>query len=79
MNIFIIAIVMFFADPNRPAWLEDSVEIKTQDGVPLRFTTKEKCLTYVDTHLSKLTEFGKAQYPDAVTVKSIYCVERKVL
>jgi hypothetical protein len=76
MKIFIIAIVMFFSDPNRPGWLNDSVEIGTAGGKQLFFKTEKECFTYVDKHLEGLKQFGKSRYPDAVAVKTIYCVER---
>ena len=76
MKIFIIAIVMFFADIDRPSWLNDSVEITTANGKPLFFKTKEQCITYVDKNLEDLKQFAKSHYPSALAVKTIYCVER---
>jgi len=76
MNIFIIAIVMFFSDPNRPYWLNDSVEIKTYKNQPLYFKSENDCIKYIDDNLEVLKSFGKHTYPSALAVKSIYCVKK---
>ena len=77
-KVFLIAIVMFFADPTRPYWLNDSVEIDSEGGKPLYFKTDQECMSYVDKHIEGLKLFGMSHYSDAVAVKTIYCVEREV-
>ena len=46
-NVFIIAIVMFWADA-KDTPLNDSVEIKWLDGKPLYFMTPEECGAYLE-------------------------------
>ena len=64
-KVFIIAIVMWWADP--PATpTKDSVEITHKHGLPLYFATQQECFNHVDDNI-----------PTAHTVKSIYCLERE--
>ena len=75
-KVFIIAIVMWWANPiDTPT--NDSVEIKWLDGKPLYFETVEECGNHIDDNLQALKEYGKAVYPTAHTVKTIYCIETK--
>tara|TARA_Y100001937_G_C7034272_1_gene291539 strand:+ start:103 stop:360 length:258 start_codon:yes stop_codon:yes gene_type:complete len=74
-KIFVIAIVMWWADPTTtPA--NDSVEITHLHGQPLYFKTIKDCGVHIDNNLQALKEYGKFVYPTAHTVKTIYCVER---
>ena len=75
-NVFIIAIVMFWADA-KDTPLNDSVEIKWLDGKPLYFMTPEECGTHIDDNFEELKKYGKSVYPTAHTVKTIYCVKRQ--
>ena len=77
MKVFIIAIVMWWADPTmRPA--DDSVEIKTLFGKPLYFQTMEACFDHVDENLEALKGFGRAYYPTSNAVARILCVEKEL-
>ena len=75
-KVFIIAIVMWWADPTAPP-VNDSVEIKWLDGKPLYFETVEACTDHIDENFEALKDYGKSVYPSAHTVKTIYCLERK--
>ena len=75
-GVFIIAIVMWWADPTSTP-INDSVEIKFLDGKPLYFMTKKECGDHIDENLQALKDYGKYVYPTAHTVKSIYCIETK--
>ena len=75
-KVFIIAIVMFWADPTATPE-NNAIEIKWLDGKPLYFETIEACGDHIDENLDALKEFGKVSFPTAHTVKTIYCLERK--
>tara|TARA_R100000231_G_scaffold138786_2_gene118044 strand:+ start:3735 stop:3989 length:255 start_codon:yes stop_codon:yes gene_type:complete len=75
-KVFIIAIIMWWADITQTP-LNDSVEVKWLHGEPLYFLTEEECFAHIDENLEALTEFGKATYPTAHTVKTILCVEQE--
>ena len=75
-KVFIIAIVMFWADASQTP-TEDSVEITHKHGLPLYFATQQECFNHVDDNIDALKEYGKAVFPTAHTVKSIYCLERE--
>ena len=75
-KVFIIAIVMFWADASQTP-TEDSVEITHKHGLPLYFLTQQECFDHVDDNIDALKEYGKAVFPTAHTVKSIYCLERE--
>ena len=72
MKEFIILIVMFFADPHYSG--DDSVRVLSHYGKPLVFNTVQDCEKWIDNDLENLIAFGKAYFPEAVTVKSIMCV-----
>jgi len=75
-KVFIIAIVMWWADPiNTPS--NDSVEITHLHGKPLYFKTIKDCTKHVDNNLKALKEYGMYVYPTAHTVKTIYCLEKE--
>ena len=76
MKVFIIAIVLWWGDPLQMP-VNDSVEVETLHGKPLFFTTEEECYEHIDTNLEALKAFGRAVYPTANAVKSIYCIERE--
>ena len=78
MKIFIIAIVMFWADTSQTPE-KDAYEITMRDGLPLQFASRQKCFEFVDENFVVLTEFGHQQFPTADAVKYIYCVERAAL
>lgn len=75
MTKFIIAVVMFWANPADIPF-NDAIELSTYKGKPLYFKTKTECIKYVDDNLQLLKDFGHASYPTADAVKTIYCVER---
>ena len=75
-KVFIIAIVMFWADPTATPE-NNAIEIKWLDGQPLYFMSVEECGKHIDDNFEKLKEYGKSVYPTAHTVKTIYCVERE--
>tara|TARA_Y100000816_G_scaffold140188_1_gene99295 strand:- start:240 stop:497 length:258 start_codon:yes stop_codon:yes gene_type:complete len=75
-KVFIIAIVMWWADPTATP-TKDSVEITHKHGLPLYFATQQECFNHVDDNIDALKEYGKAVFPTAHTVKSIYCLERE--
>ena len=75
-KIFIIAIVMWWADPSATP-VNDAVEIKWLDGKPLYFMTEEECSNHVNENIQALKDYGKSQFPTAHTVKTIYCLERE--
>ena len=75
-KVFIIAIVMFWADASQTP-TEDSVEITHKHVLPLYFLTQQECFDHVDDNIDALKEYGKAVFPTAHTVKSIYCLERE--
>ena len=68
-KIFII-MFLFKRDPEG----FDSITINTDNGMPLRFETREECGSYIDKHLDKLKEFGKEQFNNNGVVKSIHCI-----
>ena len=76
MEVFIIAIVMWWGDPLAKP-LEDSVEIDSLHGKPLYFETQQACFDHVDENFDALKAFGRAFYPSANSVKSIYCIAKE--
>ncbi len=76
MEVFIIAIVMWWGDPTAKP-VNDSVEIQTLHGKPLFFETREACHEHIDQNLDALKAFGRANYPTSNAVKSIYCISRE--
>ena len=76
MKIFVIAIVMWWANPlEKP--IDDSVEIHTYQGKPLYFHTLEECFNWVRADAESIKAFGHEYYPTANAVKTIYCVEKQ--
>ena len=75
MKIWMITIIMWWADPNL-AQRPDAVEIKTLHGKPLYFLSEEECGKHVDDNLDALIGFGKRTYPTADAVKQIWCLPR---
>ena len=75
-KVFIIAIVMWWADPTATP-TNDSVEIKFLDGKPLYFMTEKECAAHIDDNLLALKDYGKSVYPTAHSVKTIYCIPRQ--
>ena len=73
-KVFIIAIVMWWADPIATP-VNDSVEIKWLDGKPLYFETIDECGNHIDENLHALKEYGKSVYATSQSVKTIYCIE----
>ena len=77
MEVFIIAIVMWWGDPLAQP-LNDSVEIETLHGKPLYFETQQECFDHVDENLEALNAFGRAYYPTSNAVKTIYCISKEI-
>ena len=77
MEVFIIAIVMWWGDPLALP-LKDSVEIETLHGKPLYFETQQECFDHVDENLEALKAFGRAYYPTSNAVKTIYCISKEI-
>lgn len=79
MKIFMISIVMWWADPMTIPWPgNDAVEIQTQYGKQLYFETLEDCYNHVDDNLDHLIRFGHMYYPTADAVGKIICVEKEM-
>ena len=77
MKEFIILIIMFFADPMYKG--KDSVSIKSYQDKPLVFDSLDTCEKWVWDDLENLKAYAKSVYPEAVAVKSIICVNLKLL
>lgn len=77
MEVFIIAIVMWWGDPLAKP-LNDSVEIETLHGKPLYFETQQECFDHVDENLEALKGFGRAYFPTSNAVKTIYCISKEI-
>ena len=78
MKVFIISIVMWWANPAEiPYPYNDAVEIKTYMDKPLQFTSLEKCFEWVGNDLENIKAFGHAYYPTATAVREIICIEKK--
>ena len=77
MEVFIIAIVMWWGDPLAQP-LNDSVEIETLHGKPLYFETQQESFDHVDENLEALKAFGRAYYPTSNAVKTIYCISKEI-
>ena len=77
MEVFIIAIVMWWGDPLAQP-LNDSVEIETLHEKPLYFETQQECFDHVDENLEALKAFGRAYYPTSNAVKTIYCISKEI-
>ncbi len=74
MKIFVIAIIMWWADPTaRPP--TDSVEIHTYNGEPLYFKTRDECFDWIGSDLENIKAFGHSRFPTAQAVGEILCVE----
>jgi len=78
MKIFIISIVMWWGDPTMTP-KNDAIEIGTMNGKPFYFTSQKDCFKHIDDNLEALKSFGKASFPSANAVKTIYCLEREKL
>ena len=74
MKELIILITMFFAEPNT---YPNAVEIAARYDKPLRFATEQKCHEHINENFDALKEFAMTMYPNAVTVKSMFCVEKE--
>ena len=72
MGKFIIIIIMGFLDPTMEF---DSFKLNTYDGRPFTFQSIEKCYDHVEENLLSLTIAGMRQFPDAVVVERILCVD----
>ena len=78
MEVFIIAIVMWWGDPLAKP-LNDSVEIETLHGKPLYFETQQECFDHVDENLEALKGFGRAYFQDQRSQNYPYCQGQCVL
>ena len=74
MKELIILITMFFAEPNT---YPNAIEIATRYGEPLRFASEQECANHINDNFGALKEFAMTMYPEAVTVKSMVCVEKQ--
>ena len=74
MKELIILITMFFAEPNI---YPNAIEIVTRYGEPLRFASEQECANQINDNFGALKEFAMTMYPNAVTVKSMFCVEKE--
>ncbi len=74
MKELIILITMFFAEPNT---YPNAIEIATRYGEPLRFASEQECANHINDNFGALKEFAMTMYPEAVTVKSMVCVEKE--
>ena len=74
MKEFIIVITMFFVEPNT---YPNAVEIAARYDKPLRFATEQKCHEHINENFDALKKFAMAMYPNAVTVKSMFCVKKQ--
>ena len=74
MKELIILITMFFAEPNT---YPNALEIAARHGEPLRFASEQECANHINENFDALKEFAMTMYPNAVTVKSMFCVEKE--
>ena len=74
MKELIILITMFFAEPNT---YPNALRIAALHGEPLRFATEQKCHEHINENFDALKEFAMTIYPNAVTGKSMFCVEKE--
>ena len=74
MKELIILITMFFSDPNT---YPNAVEVNSRYGEPLLFATEQECANHIDENFETLKEFAITVYPKAITIKSIFCVEKE--
>ena len=74
MKEFMIVIIMFFADHTYQG--NDAVELITKNGKPLLFKEIDACHEHVHENLKTFKEIGKKVYPEAISVKQIFCIER---
>ena len=69
MKELIILITMFFAEPNT---YPNALRIAALHGEPLRFASEQECANHINENFDAMT-----MYPNAVTVKSMFCVEKE--
>ena len=74
MKEVIILITMFFAEPNTSP---NALRIAALHGEPLRFASEQECANHIHENFDALKEFAMTMYPNAVTVKSMFCVEKE--
>ena len=74
MKELIILITMFFAEPNTDP---NALRIASLHGEPLRFSSEQECANHINENFDALKEFAMTMYPNAVTVKSMFCVEKE--
>ena len=74
MKEMVILIVMMFTEYGV---YPDSVEIHSRYGEPLRFASEQECANHINDNFGALKEFAMTMYPEAVTVKSMVCVEKE--
>ena len=74
MKELIILITMFFAEPNT---YPNALRIAALHGEPLRFASEQECANHINENFDALKEFAMTMYPNAVTVKSMVCVEKE--
>ena len=75
MNELFILITMFFAEPNT---YPNALRIAALHGEPLRFASEQECANHINENFDALKEFAMTMYPNAVTVKSMFCVEKEI-
>ena len=73
MKELLILVVLFFPDPHYTG--EDSVLIRTFNGIPLVFNTEKDCHAWIWKDLEGLKRHALSVYPNAVSVKEILCVD----
>ena len=74
MKELIILITMFFPEPNT---YPNALRIAALHGEPLRFASEQECANHIHENFDALKEFAMTMYPNAVTVKSMFCVEKE--
>tara|TARA_E500000331_G_scaffold321458_1_gene335721 strand:+ start:163 stop:405 length:243 start_codon:yes stop_codon:yes gene_type:complete len=74
MKEFIIFITMFFAEPNT---YPNALQIAARHGEPLSFATEQKCHEHINENFDILKKFAMSMYPNAVTVKNMFCAEKE--
>tara|TARA_Y100000114_G_scaffold75335_1_gene69084 strand:+ start:97 stop:336 length:240 start_codon:yes stop_codon:yes gene_type:complete len=72
---FIIAIVMFWMNPLDVPY-HDAIEVQTWNDKPLRFDNPGHCWKHISQNFDTLMVFAHTEFPDAIAVKNIICVER---
>jgi hypothetical protein len=72
---FIIAIVMFWMNPLDVPY-HDAIEVQTWNDQPLRFDNPGHCWKHISQNFDTLMVFAHTEFPDAIAVKNIVCVER---